>query len=200
MAASSPTPPAQFCDPKRLVSLVQAGDIDALDHITRCYGQRLLAVGRRYCRDGDKAQDAVQDALLSAGQHLTDFRGDGSIEGWLVRMVTNACRRMQRGRKNDPGLHSDLEDVNPAEADNASPEDLAGRGELAVALADALLRLTPRDRALILLSDAEGWRATELAEALKVTPASLRTRMSRARKRLRDELGPLWQEWSGEET
>ncbi len=187
---------ASFCDPKRLVALVQAGDIDALDYITRCYGNRLLAVGRRYCRDNDRAQDAVQDALLSAGEHLQDFRGDGSVEGWLIRMVTNACRRMQRGRKNDPGLHAELDDDSSPAIAQISPEEITERGELAVALGEALLRLPARDRALLLLSDAEDWRATELAEALKVTPASLRTRMSRARKRLREQLGPLWEEWS----
>jgi RNA polymerase sigma-70 factor (ECF subfamily) len=195
----SDKPPAVgICDAKKLINLVQAGDLDALDHITRCYGQRLLAVGRRQCRDDDRAQDAVQDALLSAGEHLRDFRGDGSLEGWLIRMVTNACRRMQRGRKNDPGLHAELDDEAPPSG-QVSPEEIAGRGQLAAALGAALLRLPARDRALLLLADAEDWRATELAEAFRVTPASLRTRMSRARKRLREELGPLWSEWSEKE-
>ena len=185
------------CDPRELIRMVRAGEIDALDRITRCYGERLLAVGQRQCRDTDRAQDAVQDALLSAGQHLEDFRGDGSIEGWLIRMVTNACRRMQRGRKNDPAWNADLDDASPVAA-STSPEEGTLRGELAVALGDALLRLQPRDRALLLLTDAADWRATELAEALEISPASIRTRMSRARKLLRDELGPLWKEWKGE--
>lgn len=187
-------PPA-ICDPHDLVRMVKNGELEALDRITRCYGERLLAVGRRQCRDDSKAEDAVQDALLSAGQHLRDFRGDGSLEGWLIRMVTNACRHMQRGRKNDPSLHSDVADTSPPSIDD-SPETTAVRSEMAAALGDALLRLQPRDRALLLLADAEGWRATELAEGLGMTPENVRTRMSRARKRLREELGTMWQEWS----
>jgi RNA polymerase sigma-70 factor (ECF subfamily) len=177
--------------------MVKAGDVDALERITRCYGERLLAVGRRQCRDDDRAQDAVQDALLAAGEHLEDFRGDGSLEGWLVRMVANACHRMRRGRKNDPKLHSVLEEYDSPPAADASPEEGALRGELAVALGDALLRLEPRDRALLLLADGEGWKGPELAESLNMTPGSLRTRLSRARKRLRDELEPVWREYSG---
>ncbi len=190
-------PPA-LCDPRDLARMVKAGQIDALDRMTRCYGERLLSVGRRYCRDTDRAQDAVQDALLAAGEHLEDFRGDGSLEGWLVRMVANACHRMRRGRKNDPKWHAELDESGAPPADAASPEESTLRGELAVALGDALLHLEPRDRALLLLSDGEGWKAPELAESMDMTPGALRTRLSRARKRLREALEPVWLEYMAE--
>jgi RNA polymerase sigma-70 factor (ECF subfamily) len=99
MATDSP-----LCRPDELVARMRAGDLDVLDALSRCYGARLLQVGQRRCRDADQAQDAVQDALLSAGEHLSDFRGEGSVEGWLVRLVTNACHRMRRGQKNNPAL------------------------------------------------------------------------------------------------
>jgi len=178
--------------------MVRAGEIEALDRMTRCYGERLLTVGRRYCRDEDRAQDAVQDALLSAGEHLEDFRGDGSLEGWLVRMVANACHRMRRGRKNDPKWNAELDELGAPPAEVDSPEQGALRGELAVALGDALLRLEPKDRALLLLSDGEGWKAPELAESLDMSPGALRTRLSRARKRLREELEPVWRDYMDE--
>ncbi len=193
---SEPTPgdPA-LCDPEVLVALVRAGRRDALERMTRCYGARLIAVGRRQCGDADKARDAVQDALVSAAEHLTDFRGDGSLEGWLSTMVTRACRRMQRGRKNDPALHTEL----TPQTDGSvfpPPDQLAAQARLAAALDAALLTLPAGDRAMVLLADVNGWRAPEIAEAMQMTPGQVRTRLSRARARLRDELAPLWREWS----
>jgi RNA polymerase sigma-70 factor, ECF subfamily len=177
--------PKTFCDADKMIALMKRGDLEALERMTRCFGDRLVAVGRSRCSTEDQAQDAVQDALLSAGQNLQSFRGDGSIEGWLVRMVANACRRFHRGRKNDPSLHvldADLGDG------GAEPEAAALRLEMADHLGEALLALSARDRAMILLSDAEGWKAPEIAEKMGMSPGSVRTRLSRARKRLRENV------------
>lgn len=179
-----------LCGADDLIALMRSGDLEALDRISRCYGERLMAVGRRYCGDAELAKDAVQDTLLTAGQRLADFRGDGSLEGWLVRMVANFCRRMHRGRKNDPSLHVDVADVQIGTGES-SPEDDAVRGELMALLARALGVLSPNDRSLVLLADAEGWTAPEIAEAFEMTPGQVRTRLSRARRRLREHLGPV---------
>lgn len=178
----------KICDPKELVELVKAGDLEALDRITRCHGQRLLAVGRRYCRDGSMAEDAVQDALISAGTHLSDFRGDGSLEGWLIRMVRNACHHMRRGRKNDPFLH-DAEAI--LQSDDADPEQKAMVGELATTLGDALLELDPLNRSIVLLSESEGYSAAEIGEHVGISAGAVRVRLHRARKRLQERLEPL---------
>jgi len=182
-----------LCEPTRLAELMREGNLEALDRLSRCYGQRMLQMGRRRCGDDDKAQDAVQDALESAGRNLAAFRGEGSVEGWLLRMVQNACHRMRRGRKNDPHLHAEMDAETPSNSED-SPEAAAVRGEMAVALGEALLELDARDRTLLLLGDGEDWRGPELAEKLGMTETAVRTRLSRLRKRLRDDLGPLWSE------
>ncbi len=183
-----PTTGQTPCDPEELVRLVAAGDLEALDRITRCHGQRLLAVGRRYCRNAAEAEDAVQDALLSAGTHLTSFRGDGSVEGWLVRMVANACHHMRRGRKNDYRLH-DTDKILTSDA--GSPEERAMVGELSEALGEALLELPPRDRTIVLLAEAEGWTGPEIAEKLGMSAGNVRVRLHRSRVALRERLAQL---------
>ena len=180
------------CDPGEIIALMRAGDQEALDRLTRCYGQRLLEYGRRKCGDAERAQDAVQDALLAAGEHLQDFRAEGSVEGWLVRMVAHACSRMRRGRKNDPKLHSLVGDVNLVDP-QASPEDEAFRGQLAARLGEVLLELSATDRAVVLLSDAEGYKGPEIAEALGLSHDAVRTRLSRVRRRLRGRLDEMRQ-------
>lgn len=208
---SADEPWAAPCDPQALVRLVRAGDLRALDRVTRCHGERLLAVGRRYCRDHAEAEDAVQDALLAAGRHLDSFRGDGSVEGWLVRMVANACHHMRRGRKNArhmqtsvlspagaPGRDGDeagLLDVGAAlESPLATPEQQAMAGQLASALGEALQEFDATTRAVVLLAEAEGWTGPEIAAELGLTPGAVRVRLTRARARLRERLAPRWAE------
>jgi RNA polymerase sigma-70 factor (ECF subfamily) len=174
-----------ICDPDKLIKLMRVGDLQALDHMTRCFGRRLMDVGRRYCRTESEAEDAMQDALLSAGKHLQNFRGEGSIEGWLVRMVANACHHIRRGRKNDPTLH-DVSTV--LTAGSASPEDTAQAGELSTALGEALLSLSPEDRTIVLLAEGEGWTGPEIAERTELSPGAVRVRLSRARAKLREYL------------
>jgi len=197
MAEPTSADPA-LCDPEQLAALAREGDREALARMTRCYGARLIAVGRAHCRDAEGARDAVQDALLAAAEHLDDFRGDGSLEGWLVRMVARACYRMRRGRKNDPRLHVLVDGDRDAQVDEDEPDLVAAQAELAASLDAALDQLEPVDRALILLADVDGWKGPEIAGKMDMTPGQVRTRLSRARRRLRDELAPVWRDWSSD--
>ncbi|MCB9764891.1 MAG: sigma-70 family RNA polymerase sigma factor [Alphaproteobacteria bacterium] len=175
---------AEYCSPDEIAALVRARDLKALDRITRCYGEHLLAAGRRHCATEADAQDAVQDALVTAGLHLGDWRGEGPVEGWVVRMVARACGRMRRGRKNDPALHV-TEAPLPGEAD---PEDDAAVAELRDALNASLLLLSETDRAILVMAEVEGWKGPEIAEAFGMTPAAVRKRLSRARRVMRVQL------------
>lgn len=177
-----------YCNPSVLVRLVRGGSRDAVDRITRCYGQRLLSAGQRYCRTHSEAEDAVQDALLQASLHLGDFRAEGSLEGWLIRIVANACRRMSRGRKHDASRHTSHDEPT---SEAPSPFDLSCRGELGQAIQRALLDLDPIDRLVVLLSEVEGYRAPEIADELGLTAGAVRTRLSRLRARLRETLSPF---------
>ena len=172
------------CDAEQLVSLVLSGDQKALDEITRCFGARMVSAGRKACQNSQDADDAVQDALLAAGTNLSSFRGDGSLEGWLVRMVINACHRMHRGKKNDPHLHGSEEE--PTSLDN--PETSAAQGEMIERVGKALLALSPADRVILLLAEAEEWTAPEIAKALSLSAVAVRSRLMRARKKVKTVL------------
>lgn len=172
------------CNPERLTRLAQSGDASALDQITRCFAERLLAAGRRHCRTVD-ADDAVQDALLIATENLHTFRGDGSLEGWLVRLVASACARRRRGRKNDPNLHDTDVDLTD---DGESPEAVLDRHTVGALLEGALLSLEPDDRQVLLLSEVEGMSAPEVAERVGISAGAVRTRLSRLRARMRHAL------------
>lgn len=179
------TAPPDLCDADELVRLLQAGDIEVLDRVTRCFGDRLLLEARRRCRSEGEADDAVQDTALNAWRYGTGFRGEGPVDRWLVRLVATACNRMRRGLKRDASLHVSDENL---VAEDDSPEMLAARSRLAETLGAALQELPPRDRGIVLLADGQGWTAPEIAESLSMTPGSVRTRLSRAHAKLRHAL------------
>src|SRR5688572_997019 len=99
------------CSPERLMRLYREGSTQALDQITRCYSERLLEAGRRHCRTLTEAEDAVQDALISAQEQLSSLRDDQKLEPWLVKVVASACRRISRGLKNAPGSDAELAEL-----------------------------------------------------------------------------------------
>ena len=170
------------CSPERLMQLVRDGQPDALDQITRCYSARLLEAGRRHCRTGTEAEDAVQDALLTAAQHLTALRDDAKLEGWLVKVVASACRRIGRGRKNDSALHDAEAEL--GEASEGDPEAELARRELGQLLERELLALTPRDRSILPLAELDDFSAAEIGAELHMSEGAVRTQLSRLRARM----------------
>jgi len=171
-----------ICSPGELARLAREGDVKVLDNLTRCYGERLFAIGQRHCRNTEDAEDAVQEALLSAARNLDSWRGDGALQAWVGRMVANACHKLMRGQKNDPSLHASDVDVEGED----SPELEARRAELANTLGEALLSLGPQDRVIVLLAEAEDWTGPQIADELQMSPAAVRQRLSRARSHLRE--------------
>jgi RNA polymerase sigma-70 factor (ECF subfamily) len=170
------------CSPERLMRLYREGSAQALDQITRCYSQRLLEAGRRHCRTRAEAEDAVQDALISAQQQLGSLRDDQRLEPWLVKVVASACRRISRGLKNAPGSEAELGEL--PELERADPERDAERRELGEKLERLLLTLSAVDRSIVILAELEGFGAAEIASELGMTAGAVRTRLSRLRATL----------------
>jgi RNA polymerase sigma factor (sigma-70 family) len=169
------------CSPERLMRLVREGSANALDQITRCYSDRLLQAGRRHCRTTEEAEDAVQDALISAGERLGALRDDERLEGWLVRVVASACRRLSRGQKNDARRHEPADGDGPHLLGGEDPERDVARHELGRVLERTLLTLSPTDRSIVLLSELEELSAAEIGTELGMTAGAVRTRLSRLR-------------------
>jgi RNA polymerase sigma-70 factor, ECF subfamily len=188
-------PPSVDCSAERLMGLVRAAASDsnrkasaaALDQITRCYSDKLLQAGRRHCRTNEEAEDAVQDALITAAERLREVRSDAALglERWLVQVVASACRRLSRGRKNAARLHDSDSELR---ASVGNPEEDAARLELAETLDRVLLSLSPEDRSLLLLSELEDFSAAEIGSQLGLSAGAVRTRLSRLRARLLPEL------------
>jgi RNA polymerase sigma-70 factor (ECF subfamily) len=141
--------------------------------------KQLRAVAARYV--GDDAEDVVQDAFVSALRYGNTFRGDSAPLTWLYRIVTNRsidhCRR--RNRRDHPALGDALR---PARADAAVEESLA--------LRTALRWLTPEQCRVFVMYDVLGHTHVEIARLLAIPLGTSKSRLSEARRRLREALSP----------
>jgi RNA polymerase sigma factor (sigma-70 family) len=182
-------------DEAELLRLAQHGDLDAFNSVVLAHQTRAYNVALRVLGDGEAAADATQDAFLSAYRNLRSYRG-GSFRAWLLRIVTNACYDELRRRKRRPA--TSLEDLAPESEDGEpeveawlatradGPERLSERAELVTAIQDCLDRLPDEFRIVAVLADVQGCGYDEVATAIGKPLGTVKSRLARARARLRD--------------
>ncbi|MEW5852406.1 MAG: RNA polymerase sigma factor [Myxococcota bacterium] len=169
--------------PEQLLSAAQAGDQQALESLLALHRNGVYRYGMRVCRTTEDAEDAVQETLWAATRALKTFRGTaGSIAGWLFTIVRHRCYRMlDRWRRAEEAADLPTPFQSPL-------EDTVAAREQSRLLAEALARMDPRDRQVILLRDVEGLTAPEAAAALGISVGALKSRLHRARVTLREAL------------
>lgn len=179
-------------DEQRLIAKAQRGDLHAFNELVLAYQSTLYNVAYRILGDADAAADATQDAFVSAYKAMARFRG-GSFKAWLLRIVTNACYDQLRAKRRRPTDSLDGMLVEPdhdatLRDDSESPEEFVLRQELGAAIQRGLTTLPPDQRITLVLSDIEGLSYDEIAEATQVSLGTVKSRLSRARSKLRDYL------------
>lgn len=159
------------------------GDREAFGELFRRHRGRLWAVAVRTLGDPEDAAEAVQDAMIKAYQGAGSFRGSAAVTTWLHRIVVNACldRIRASGRRPTVPLADDDAVAIPASLDaSTDPQQAALRLSVHRALAD----LPFDQRAVLVYVDMLGYPVEEVAAILKVRPGTVKSRASRARKRL----------------
>lgn len=169
-----------------LVERAQAGDREALERLLAEIAPSVLRFGRRMCRHEADAEDVLQDTLLRVATHLGDYEGRAALSTWVFTLARTACARKRRGRKNQP--HASAEVLVGHRAEGPSPEAAAGETELRASVEEALHELSPEQREVLILRDMEGLTAPEVAEALGLRVAAVKSRLHRARAALREAL------------
>jgi RNA polymerase sigma-70 factor (ECF subfamily) len=158
------------------------GSIEACERIYRDFHRPAYSVAYRIAQCPDTAQEIAQEAFITAFRKIRQYRGDAPFWGWLRRVVVNhAISAIRRDRRHDT---VELKDYH--EPDAPRQEQLG----LAMDLEAALGLLDREDRAVVWLHDVEGYNHREIAELFGKTESFSKTRLSRARSRLRDLLQP----------
>jgi RNA polymerase sigma-70 factor (ECF subfamily) len=165
-----------------LVEAAQRGDQAAFVDLVRSTGDRLFALAYRILRDVDRAEDALQDALVIAWRDLRGLRDPDRFDAWINRLVTNVCiAQATRERRRTANLR-----VLPVDGP-AAPDDLLGLGDRDQ-LERGFRRLTPEERAVLVLHHYAGYPLVEIAGSLGVSPGTVRSRLHHAHRAMRAAL------------
>lgn len=182
-------------DEAALIQAAKRGDLDAFNRLMIEHQSLAFNLAYRIMTDTAAAEDATQEAFISAYRALRRFRG-GSFRSWLMRIVTNACYDELRRRKRKPTTSLDqltddrddfLEDAQSTIAAGAEkPEQEAVRSELRSAIERCLEGLPDDFRVVAVLVDIQGFDYQEAAHAVSAPIGTIKSRLARARAQLRD--------------
>jgi RNA polymerase sigma-70 factor, ECF subfamily len=187
-------------DEAGLIQDAARGDLNAFNRLVLAYQDMAYSHAYRILGELSPADDATQEAMISAYRNIGSFRG-GSFKSWLLRIVTNACYDELRRRKRRPTTPLEPVDADDDEiespywiADSSeSPEELAERVELGTAIQNCLNNLPEEFRGVVVLVDVQGMDYQEASDVLDIPLGTIKSRLARARLRLRDCLQAFWE-------
>jgi len=180
-------------DEQALITDAQNGSLDAFNTLVLHYQDSVFNTALRILGDEDQAADAAQEAFISAFKSISSFRG-GSFKAWLMRTVTNACYDELRRRKRRPTtpLEPDTEDGDEMDSPrwladpNLTPDQQAEADEVEHAIQHCLDNLPLEFKTVVVMADIQGMDYTEVAASVRVPLGTIKSRLARARLRLRE--------------
>jgi len=181
-----------------LVLAAQKGDLEAFNQLVLSYQDRIFNLAARILGDNDLAEDITQNTFLTAYLNLPRFR-NGSFRSWLYRIATNLCYDVHRRHKRYPVLSLENEvlaeerisPLNDFSGSSIMPEMEVERRELEQVIQQALNRLDADQRTIVVLIDQQDFDYAEAAQILRIPIGTVKSRLARARLRLRQLLSTL---------
>ena len=184
-------------DDPQLVARIAGGDHTAFEVLMRKYNGKLFRIARAILKDDRDAEDVLQEAYLDAYRHIQDFRGDSQVGTWLTRIVINqALMRLRKEKRRSvivPFRAARTNEAEQGEADvvdnrTESPSNRVLRAEIRRILERRIDELPLSFRTVFVMREVEDMSVQETAECLGLSPATVRTRLFRARGLLRESL------------
>lgn len=176
------------------------------EYVFREYAPRIYHIARRMLGNDADAEDVTQDVLLQVVRKLHTFRGDAQLPTWLHRVTVNAAlahrekRANRQKRETATGNEEVLDAGDVADGvrlprpKGASPDEIALAAEQRRVIDRAIVRLPDQFRDVYVLADVEGLPNTEIGDMLGLSVAAVKSRLHRARLRMRDLLAPHFEE------
>jgi RNA polymerase sigma-70 factor, ECF subfamily len=188
-----------------LVAEAQAGKTEAFTTLVRQYDRYIYRLALNITGNPQDAEDVLQESLLKAYTKLGQFHGESRFYTWLVRIAVNEAlmklrkRAFEKSVSLDDPIESDDRSTMPREiedwADN--PEQRYAKVELGQILNDVVAKLEPQFRTVFALRDIENLSTEETAEAMGLSIPAVKSRLLRARLRVRDLLSPYFKKGKG---
>ena len=186
-------------DEAKLVAGAKSGDATSFTELVRRYERKIFRLANNITQNREDAEDAMQEAFLKAYTNLDKFQGDSRFYTWLVRIAVNeALMKLRKRRPNqfslDEPKEGESDDLMPREiADwGPSPEQRFARTQMNEILTGAIEKLDPDFRIVFVLRDIEELSTEETARLLGLSIPAVKSRLLRARLRLRQRLNPIF--------
>jgi len=180
---------------EELITRSQNGDMDSFEELIVRYERRVYSIAFRFMGNQEDASDLAQEAFLKAYQAIKNFRQEASFSTWICRIVSNVCRDQLRKAKRT--IQSSLDEevwleegtVTKQFKDNSpTAEQVYERKELKEYLQGLIDNLNPEYRMVVVLRDIQGYSYEEIAEMLDCSLGTVKSRLNRARKALREQI------------
>ena len=180
-----------------LAERIGRGDQGAFEALMRKYNGKLFRIARAILKDDSDAEDVLQDAYLEAYRHIGDFRGGSELATWLTRIVINqALMRVRKERRRSSILPFRNTLTHETESPEAQVPDLQSESPSASVIRAETRRMLERRidelpvafRTVFVMREVEEMSVEETARCLSISPATVRTRLFRARALLRESL------------
>jgi RNA polymerase sigma-70 factor (ECF subfamily) len=182
-------------DEQNLVARAKSRSKTAFDELVKHYERRVFRLAQNITRNNEDAEDVVQNAFVKAFQNLPVCRGDSLFYTWLVRITVNEAlmKIRRRPRHNEVSINESKETDDPCdpleiEDRGPNPEQHYSHQETQRILATTINELEPGHRKVFLLRDVDGLSTEETAQALALSSSAVKTRLRRARMKLRNSL------------
>ena len=187
-------------DEHELVAAAKSGDVTAFEELVSRYERKIFRLTMNITRNREDAEDAMQDAFLKSYSHLKAFQGDSRFYTWLVRIAANeALMRLRKRRPNQFSLDEPIEgdeDLMPRELQDwgPGPEQRFAQTEMREILSGVIEELEPDYRIVFVLRDIEELSTEETAASLGISIPAVKSRLLRARLKLREKLNRYFQQ------
>ena len=188
------TPAAPPDDEAILVAAAKSGDVNAFETLVNRYERRIFRLAMNITQNREDAEDVMQEAFLKSYEHLPGFQGNSRFYTWLVRIAVNqALMKLRKRRPGEFSLDESIEtedDLLPREVEDwgPSPEQRFEQTELGTILSTVIAELDPSFRVVFQLRDMEDLSTEETAEVLGLSVPAVKSRLLRARLKLRHKL------------
>jgi len=182
-------------DEPALVAAAKAGDVSAFETLVNRYERKIFRLTQNITQNREDAEDSMQEAFLKAYEHLGNFEGNSRFYTWLVRIAVNqALMKLRKRRPNQVSLDEEVEtdggDMLQREVEDwgPSPEQRYEQTEMSDILGKVIGELEPSFRVVFQLRDIEELSTEDTAEALGLSVPAVKSRLLRARLKLRQKL------------
>ena len=173
-------------DQENIIARARRGDADAFEQLVIAYRDQVFRLALRMCGNEADADEAAQEAFLSAWKALPNFRGDSQFSTWLYQLTSHAAIDLLRREKRQIAAE-DITEVSAPDP-GPSPQQQAERSETRQAVRDAMGQLSPEYRQIVVLRFLQELSYEEIGAVLRLPPGTVKSRLNRAKAQLKDIL------------